>query len=153
MNDRLPTWILAITTATLATGIAGCGSAHTTTTRNAASTRLSVSAYEARIVPKINQLVGVPQAPLGDARTPAQITTYAIAARNDFGQAIRLMNSIKAPTGAQTPQRQLIDFLRAESTAFEHALAANPIDTHTIINYAYTHEVGQLMPALYTVSK
>jgi hypothetical protein len=153
MDYRPPTWILAITAATLATGIAGCGSAHETPIRNAASSRLSIPAYEAQIVPKINQLVSVPQAPLGEARTAAKIKAYAIAARNDFGQAIHLMNSIKPPTGAQAPQRQLIALLRAEGTEFEHALAANPVDTHAIINYAYTHEVGRLMPALYAVTK
>jgi hypothetical protein len=153
MDHPPPTWIPALIAATLATGIAGCGSAHTTTTRNATSTHLSVSAYEAQIVPKINHLVSVPQAPLGDARRPAKIKAYAIAARLDFGQAIKLMNSIKPPTTALAPQRQLIAFLRAESTAFEHALAASPVDTHAIINYAYTHEVGQLMPALYAVTK
>jgi hypothetical protein len=51
------------------------------------------------------------------------------------------------------PQRQLINFLRAESAPFEHALTANPVDTHAIINCGYTHQVGQLMPALYAVTK
>ncbi len=153
MDHRPPTWILALTAATLATTIAGCGGAHKFATRTATSTHLSVATYEAQIVPKINHLVSVPQAPLGDARTPAKIKAYAIAARNDFGQAITLMNSIKPPTTALAPQRQLITFLRAESTAFEHALTANPVDTHAIINYAYTHDLGQVMPALYAVTK
>jgi hypothetical protein len=144
MNHPPPTWILAIIVATFAPAIAGCGGADKAATRTATSTHLSVAIYEAHIVPRINQLVSVPQAPLGDARRPAKIKAYAIAARNDFGQAIKLMNSIKPPTTALAPQRQLIAFLRAESTAFEHALAANPVDTHAIINYAYTHEVGQL---------
>ena len=148
MDHLPPTWILAIIAATLATAIAGCGGAH-----NAASTRLSVATYVAQIVPKIDQLVSVPQAPLSDAGTPVKIKAYAIAARNDFGQAINLMNSIKPPTTALAPQRQLTAFLRAESTAFEHALTANPVDTHAIINYAYTHEVEQIMPALYAVTK
>ncbi len=153
MHYRLPNWILAIIAATLATGIAGCGSAHKTPKRNASNSRLSIPTYEAQIVPKINQLVSVPQAPLGDARTTPEIKAYAIAAGHDFAQAIDLMNSIKPPTGAQTPQRQLIAFLRATSTEFKHALAANPVDTHAIINYAYTHDLGQVMPALYAVTK
>jgi hypothetical protein len=152
MNHRLSPRTMAIIV-TLAAGIAGCGTARMTTTRNATSTPLSVSAYETRIVPKLNRLVSVPQAPLGEARTPSKIRAYAVAACTDFGAAIHVMNSINAPTGAQAPQRQLIVFLRAERTAFQHALAAKPVNTHAIINYAYTHEVGQLTSALYAVTK
>ena len=153
MDHLPPNWILAIIAATLATAIAGCGGAHKASTRTATSTRLSVATYVAQIVPKIDQLVSVPQAPLSDAGTPVKIKVYAITAGNDFGQAINLMNSIKPPTTALAPQRQLTAFLRAESTAFEHALTANPVDTHAIINYAYTHEVGQVMSPLYAVTK
>lgn len=153
MDHRPPARIPALIAATLATTFTGCGSAHKAATRTATSTHLSVATYEAQIVPRINHLVSVPQAPLGDARTPAKIEAYAIAARTDFAHAITLMNSIKPPTTALAAQRQLIAFLRAESTAFEHALTANPVDTHAIINYAYTHDVGQVMPALYAVTK